>query len=186
MSFHTSLTTIGEVLRPQRPWWKVVLTTGKEVSEHDVVFRDGIRPVDWTLDLISTGDIYKVTEIWLMFPQELSYHTRVERGNPIQQRINGKVGSAVIPIKERGCVFQMKVKTLDRFMGKGADTFECQIVGAVGDKETGECHCYIWDRVMGLIAYKSTVYNPPGFGTWRDGIAPINNISHAVVGLDLS
>jgi hypothetical protein len=181
--FQTSLATMGNVINPQRPWWEVTLITGKKVSEHGIVVRDGIRPIDWTLDLISTGDINKVKEIWLHFPKELYHHTRIEKGSPIHQRIDGKIGSAVIPVKERGCVFQMKIKTLDRFMGQSADTFECQIIGAVGDKETGLCHCYIWDRVMGLIAYKTSIYD---FGTWRDGIAPLHNISHSVVGLNLA
>jgi hypothetical protein len=179
----TSLATLGNAINSQRPWWKVVLTTGKEISEKGMVFRDGIRPIDWTLDLIASGDINKVKEIWLMFPQELPYHTRIENGNPIRQRIDGKIASAVIPVKERGCVFQMKIKTLDgTIAGMNSGTFECQIIGAVGNKETGECHCYIWDAKMGLIAYKTSIYN---FGTWREGIAPIHNISHSVVGLNL-
>jgi len=175
---------MGEVIHPQRPWWKVVLTTGKEVSERGVVFRDGIRPIDWTLDLISTGDIYKVKEIWLMFPHELPYHTRIERGNPLHQRIEGKISSAVLPIKERGCVFQMKIKTLDGSpIAMTSSTFEAQIIGAVGDKETGECRCYIWDARLGIIAYKTSIYD---FGSWHERIAPISNISHSVVGLNLS
>lgn len=184
MSIKTSLATMSNVINPQRPFWKVVLNTGKEISEQGLIFRDGIRPIDWTLDLVTTGDILKVKEIWLMFPQELSYHTRIERGNPAHQRIDGNVASAVIPVKERGCVFQMKVKSLDGgIIGPRIGTFECQIIGVVTDKENGDCICYIWDVKMGLIAYKTSIYD---FGTWRDGIAPIHNISHSVVGLNLA
>lgn len=182
MSIKTSLATVANVVNPQRPHWEVVLTTGKTISEHGIVLRDGIRPIDWTLDLVSSGDIFKVKEIWMMFPQELSYHTRIEKGNPLHQRINGKVGSVVIPIKERGCVFQIKVKSLDGF-GSNTSTFEFQLIGAVGDKETGDCHCYIWDRKLGLVAYKTSIYD---FGTWREDIAPLHHISHSVVGLNLS
>lgn len=188
MSLRTSLATMSNAINPQKPYWKVVLNNGKEISERGIVVRDGIRPIDWTLDLVSTGDIYKVKEVYLMFPQELSYYTRIRNGNPIHQRVNERIGSAVIPVKERGCVFQIKVKTLDRFMGTGMDTFEYQLIGVVGDKMTGLCRCYIWDRKMGLIAYETSVYDPPrgiGFGTWRDGIAPLHHISHSVVGLDL-
>ncbi len=172
----------ANTLNSSRPHWKVVLTTGKEVSERGIVFRDGIRTIDWTLDLVTTGDILKVKEIWLMFSHELPHFTSIERGNPVHQRIDGKISSAVIPVKEAGCVFQMKIKSLDGF-GATGETFECQIIGVVRDKATGECHCYIWDRVMGLIAYKTSIYD---FGTWREGIAPLSNISHAVVGLRLS
>lgn len=184
MSIKTSLATVANAISPQRPWWRVVLTTGKEVSERGMVFRDGIRPIDWSLDLITTGDILKVKEIWLMFPQELSHYTCIEKGNPIHQRIDGKISSAVLPIKERGCVFQMKIKSLDGSpIAMTSSTFECQIIGAVGNKETGECHCYIWDRMMGLVAYKTSVYD---FGTWRESIAKIANISHTIVGLNLA
>jgi hypothetical protein len=182
MNIKTSLATVANAVKPQRPWWQCVLTTGKTISEHGFVLRDGIKPVDWSLDLVSTGDIFKVKEIWLMFPRELGYHTRIERGNPIHQRIDGKVSSAVLPVKERGCVFQMKIKTLDGF-GANTSTFECQIIGAVGNKETGDCHCYIWDRELGLVAYKTSIYD---FGSWREGIAKITNISHSVVGLSLA
>jgi hypothetical protein len=85
-------------------------------------------------------------------------------------------------VKERGCVFQMKVKSLDGFGAIGS-TFECQIIGVVDDKENGDCRCYIWDARLGLVAYKTSIYN---FGTWRDGIAALHGISHSVVGLNLS
>lgn len=187
MSIKTSLATVVNSLSPQRPTWKCVLITGKEVSERDTVFdlgRGGLRPVDWSLDLCSglNPDILKVKEIWLMFPGDLDHVTYIEKDNPIHQIKQGKFSSAVLLVKERGCVFQMKIRSLDGF-GANTSTFESQIVGVVDDKVSGECHCYIWDRTMGLVAYKTSVYD---FGSWREGIAPISNISHAVVGLNLS
>jgi hypothetical protein len=182
MNIKTSLATVANAVKPQRPWWECTLTTGKTISERGFVLRDGIKPVDWSLDLVTTGDIFKVKEIWLMFPNDLTQVTCIEKGNDIHQVQQGKFSSAVLPVKERGCVFQMKIKTLDGF-GANTSTFECQIIGAVGNKETGDCHCYIWDRELGLVAYKTSIYN---FGSWREGIAPINNISHSVVGLNLA
>ena len=187
MSIKTSLATVVNALSPQRPTWRVVLTTGKEVSERDTVFdlgRGGLRPVDWSLDLCSglNPDILKVKEIWLMFPEPLDRYTCIEKDNPIYQVKEGKISSAVLPVKEPGCVFQMKIKSLDGF-GANTSTFECQIIGVVSDKVSGECLSYIWDRKMGLVAYKTSVYD---FGTWREDIAKISNISHAVVGLNLA
>lgn len=187
MSIKSSLLTVANSMYTQRPFWRVVLTTGREISERGMTFdmaRGGLRPIDWSLDLCSGAnpDILKVKEIWLMFPQELSHFTGIERGNPIHQRIEQRISSAVIPVKEKGCVFQMKIKSLDGF-GANTSTFECQIIGSVGDKETGECRCYIWDARLGLVAYKTSIYD---FGSWREGIAEIKNISHAVIGLNLA
>ena len=187
MSIKSSLLTVANTLYTQRPYWRAVLTTGKEVSERGMTFdmgRGGLRPIDWSLDLCSGAnpDILKVKEIWLMFPSELTQVTYIEKGNAIHQVKNDKFSSAVLPVKEQGCVFQMKIKSLDGF-GANTSTFECQIIGAIGDKETGECHCYIWDRELGLVAYKTSIYD---FGSWREGIAPLSNISHTVVGLNLS
>jgi hypothetical protein len=187
MSIKSSLLTVANSMHTQRPHWKVTLTTGREISERGMTFdmtRGGLRPIDWSLDLCSGAnpDILKVKEIWLMFPNDLTQVTCIEKDNPVHQVQQGKFSSAVLPVKERGCVFQMKIKTLDGF-GANTSTFECQIIGAVGNKETGECHCYIWDAKLGLIAYKTSIYD---FGSWREGIAPINNISHSVVGLSLA
>jgi hypothetical protein len=187
MSIRSSIATLANSLYTQRPHWSVVLTTGKEISERGMTFdvsRGGLRPIDWSLDLCSGAnpDILKVKEIWLHFPQALTHVTYIEKGNDIQQVKEGKFDSAMLPVKEAGCVFQMKIKSLDGF-GANGSTFECQIVGVVGDKESGECRCYIWDAKLGLVAYKTSVYD---FGSWREGIAPISNISHAVIGLNLA
>jgi hypothetical protein len=187
MSIKSSLLTVANSMYTQLPWWKCVLTTGREISERGMTFdmsRGGLRPIDWSLDLCSGAnpDILKVKEIWLMFPSELTQVTYIEKGNPIHQVKHDKFSSAVLPVKERGCVFQMKIKTLDGF-GANTSTFECQIVGTVGDKVSGECHCYIWDAKLGLVAYKTSIYD---FGSWREEIAPLSNISHAVVGLNLA
>lgn len=189
MSIISSIVTLASSLYSPLPSWKVVLTTGQEVSERGMTWdmsRGGLRPIDWSLDLCSGAnpDILKVKEIWLMFPRELTQCTYIEKDNPIHQVQQGPFSSAVLSIKERGCVFQMKVKSLDGSpIAMTSSTFECQIIGIVDDKETGECHCYIWDTRMGLVAYKTSIYD---FGSWREGIAPISNISHSVVGLNLA
>jgi hypothetical protein len=186
MSLRTSLVTIANSLNLQRPHWKAVLSTGKEVSELGMTFdfsRGGLRSIDWSLDLCSSAnpDILKIKELWLMFPSVLPTLTKIARDTPDHIVEPWNAQSIMLPITEPGCAFQLKIKTLDG-LGANTETFECQIIGTVTDKENGDCLCYIWDRVMGLIEYRTSVYD---FGTWREGIAPLHDLSHAVVGLRL-
>lgn len=147
----------------QYSYWQVVLSTGRILSELDIVSNQqiqGKRAADWTLDLISTGDISKVTEIHLISP---GYHP------------------AILKITEPGTAFQFKNASV-LAMGETGRQLEAQIIGRVDDKVTGACTCYIWDRVLGLGKYGSNINR---FGTWRPGIAPIGALSQEVMGLKL-
>lgn len=172
------------MIHPSLPHWEVILLTGKKLTENMPVFDSvrGVRAIDWSLDLVTTGDILKIKEAYLVFPSPLQGMTVVQRNSNIIARQAFKGDRICIPVTEKNCVFQMKIKSLDG-IGSSVGTFECQMLGNVTDKETGACTCYIWDRLMGLVAYTTSIY---AFGTWREGIAPISNISHAVVGINLS
>lgn len=172
MGFIPSLlgSIIGRIL-PDRPYWAVKLSSGKMLTELDQQFdhlHGRARPFDWTLDLVSTGDILKVTELWLFCP-------------PNQMNPRGQV--ARLPITEPRTAFQFKVGTMDAFGGH-ARGMQSQIIGRVDDKVSGACTCFVWDSVLNAMGtWHSNVYT---MGTWRDGATVIGELSHAVLGLSLS
>ncbi len=160
MSVQSSIQAIQQVINPDKSYWKVVLTSGKELSENKLVLdfrRGGYRPIDWALDLNTTGDLLKIKELYLICP-------------------NGQ--QQMLQITEPGTAFQFKRKSVDIF----GPVLEAQGIGRVTDKETGACECWIWDIQLGLIPYKSTVTN---FGIWREGLMPIKDLSQDVMGLRL-
>jgi len=160
MGVLSSLQAIQNVMDPSHSYWKVLLTTGKEITEHKLVFdfrRGGYRPIDWALDLNATGDLLKIKELWLICP-------------------NGQ--QVKIDINEPGTAIQFKHKSINPY---GA-FLEAQGIGKVTDKGTGDCECWIWDRFKGLIPYKSNIDT---FGTWREGLMPLTKLSREVIGLQL-
>lgn len=171
----SSLNAIQTVLNPNKSKWEVVLTTGKTITEDQLVLdirRGGYRQIDWALDLNTTGDLLKIKELWLITP---GGHRTVHRGAseiPI-----------VLQITEPGTAFQFKHTNHD-FLGGSGRIIEAQCIGKITDKDTGDCQCWIWDRVLGLIEYKSNVNN---FGMWRknSGLMPLTKLSHDVTGLRL-
>jgi len=171
----SSLNAIQSVINPNKSLWSVVLTTGKIITEDQLVLdfcRGGYRQIDWALDLNSTGDLLKIKELWLVTPggHRTVYQNGVER--PI-----------VLQITEPGTAFQFKYGCRD-FLGGVGQSVEAQCIGKITDKDTGNCECWIWDRVQGLIEYKSNINN---FGMWRknSGLMPLTKLSHDVTGLRL-
>jgi len=150
----------------QNSYWQVTLSTGRRLSEMDVVsspLQGSERPADWTLDLVTTGDILKVKELCLIYP---GWFTR----------------PAILKITEPGTAFQFKTASAMAFGANGRQ-LEAQVIGRITNKETGACECYIWDRHLGLIGYQSNVRT---FGSWDPGrIAPIGELSQNVIGLRL-
>lgn len=148
--------------------WGAVLITGRKLSKYQRVFDQRLgqeRELDWSLDLISTGDILKIKELHLVYP--------------------GLLRKAVLKITEPGTVFQFcrQVKGFDPSSGQGFDAVEAQIIGRVYDKENGLCEGYIWDRVQGLLQYKDvSVYK---FPSWRPGLMPPGELSLEVLGIRL-
>lgn len=146
--------------------WRVVLTTGRKLSKYERVFDQrigGDRELDWTLDLLSTGDILKIKELHLVYPGLLRY--------------------AALKITEPGTAFQFcrQVKGVDPCSGEMFDRVEAQIIGKVFDKENGLCQGYIWDRVQGLMEYTDvSIYD---FPSWREGLMPPGKLSLDVLGV---
>jgi hypothetical protein len=156
----------------QQSYWQVVLSTGRRLSERDILSNPQTqephprRPADWTLDLISTDDILKVKEVHLIYP---GFLTR----------------PAALKIMEPGTVFQFKTASAMAF-GANERRMEAQVIGRIDDKATGECTCWIWDRVLGLISYKTNIgMGDKTFGSWHPRIAPIQSLAHSVIGLRL-
>ncbi len=175
---------LGNILSPllvSVPFWAVKLDDGSFRSERDLV-RDGNRqdepgrpagkrPFDWALDLVQSGEIHRVKELWLFCPPD--------RLNPLGQTVR-------LPIIERGTAFQFKIGYFDSNIAAGERSCVAQVIGRVDNKETGDCICFIYDRVLGgLIAnWRSNVYH---MGTWRPGeIAPMAAISPELHALSLS
>jgi hypothetical protein len=162
MGIQSSFQSILNVTDPLRSYWSIKLLSGKEVSERSVLLdlrAGGLRPIDWSLDIVSTGDIYKIKEVSLRCP-------------------DGQV--ARFDVDEPGTIFQLKIAS--QSVLAGGKIQECQMIGKVADKESGACMCKIWDRQQGLIHFTSSVYQ---FGTWRDGVLPLGRLSLDVLGLRL-
>lgn len=147
----------------QYSYWEVALTSGRVINELDTVKDDrGERLVDWTLDLCSTGDARRVKEVRIICP--------------------GLMKHGVIKLKERQTAFQFKNSSKVHDGVRQYRILEAQVIGRVSNLDTGQCDCFIWDRMLGLIKYQSTIVN---FGSWRPGIAPIKSLSLDVMGLRL-
>lgn len=160
-------TLVRRFLDTQRSYWKVILRTGREISEKELTFdflHAGLRQRDWTLDLVSTGDVNKIKELWLICPPD----------------IHGP-RHAMIPIIEDGTAFQFKTKSVHA-MGAWGSQNEVQVIGRVDDKDKGDCTCFIYDPTRDAM---STPYitNIREFGSFREGLAPIGGFSHPVLGL---
>jgi hypothetical protein len=147
----------------QYSYWEAQLTSGRVIRETQTV-KDatGERLVDWTLDLGSTGDLRRVKEVRLICPGILTH--------------------GVLKIKESQTAFQFKNSSAVHDGQRQYRILEAQVVGRVRDKVSGDCDCFIWDRTLGLFKYTSNIRN---FGTWREGIAPIKELSQNVLGLSL-
>jgi hypothetical protein len=147
-----------------------LLASGKRYEERQLVVtltkgQKGFRKLDWTLDLVSTGDIHRIKELILHCP-------------------DGRI--AVLEITPDMPAFQFKTKTLN-MLGASDIGLECQVIGRVIDKASGRCECFIWDYrpktgAPNLVAYKSSIYR---FGSWRDTLTPIGALGLEVQGFRL-
>lgn len=144
-------------------YWETVLTSGKLIREIDMVKDSfGERPIDWTLDLVSTGDMRRVKEVRLICP--------------------GIFTHGVLKFRESQTAFQFKNSSVIHDGMRQYRILEAQVIGRVMDKATGACDCFIWDRLLGLFKYTSNVMD---FGSWHPRIAPIKELSQNVLGLRL-
>ncbi|SRR6266702_3185935 len=130
------------------------------------------RPIDWYDDLVATGDVLKVKELWLLCPP----------GPIVNGRIHNPFGStAKLFITEPGTAFQFKTKHLH--MGAGTAVYD-QIIGRVIDKVSGDCEYFVWDAALHAMStpMRNNVNN---FQTWREGIGSPGPLSHQVLGFKL-
>jgi hypothetical protein len=161
---------IGAFL-PDKAYWAVKLSNDKWCSEIDQRFepRNGlIRPFDWSLDLVDTGDIANVKELWLFCPPNIH--------NPLGS-------TARLPIVEPNTAFQFKIGNSYAFGADGRE-LQSQIIGRVVDKETGDCEFFAWDAPLKVMSspMKNNIYN---FTSWRPGIANLGELSLDVLGVKL-
>lgn len=171
-----SVTSIlGSLISPflvSEAFWAIKLSNNKFQTERDII-RDGNwptgrRPFDWTLDLVASGDIRRVKELWLICPPN--------PGNPLGQ-------TAKLPIIEPGTAFQFKVGFVDGSIAVTQQSRASQLIGRVTDKATGDCECFVWDcglRVLGT--WNSNVYR---MGSWRHDIGDLGLLAFDVLGLSL-
>lgn len=174
------------------PFWVVKLDNSKLISERDWVKNEagvplpdwhkhlltpqeaerwqGVkRPIDWSLDIVGSGDIRRVKELWLLCPPS---------------RVSPTGNTARLPVVVPCGVFQFKVANVDSTIVAAERTQVAQVIGRIDDALTGDCTCFIWDREMGgLVAnYQTNFFQ---FQPWRDGIAPIRHLNQDVLGVRL-
>lgn len=163
---------IGHML-PDQAYWAAKLNNGTWLCELDIVA--GMRPLDWTLDMVSTGDIKRIVELWLICPP-----------TPTSPMGN----TARLPITRPGTAFQLKIATADSSIVRSVSRLQAQMIGRVTDPETGDCECFIFDYQMEAMStpWKSNIYN---MGTWKPNIpglpsiAPLGRLSLDVLGISL-
>ena len=163
--------TVGKFMS-DRSYWAAKLDTGKWVSELDTrvdaKFREGFRPFDWVLDLLATGDVRRIKELWLFCPPNAL--------NPLGT-------SARLPITERGTAFQIKGGVVLALGASGQRT-TYQLIGRVDDKVSGNCTYFAWDaKLNGMTEpLHTSIYD---FKPWREDILPLCHLNLDVLGVGL-
>jgi hypothetical protein len=152
------------LVQPTVSHWEAELTSGKVLNEREAktdLLKGVTRLVDWSLDIVSTGDVRHIKQLRMYCP-------------------DGQV--VALDITEPGTAFQLKVG--NAMIGGGGHSMIAQVIGHVANKETGECECYVWDwRRRDAFAWSSNVY---AMGTWSESIMPIGALAFNVLGIDLS
>ena len=115
-----------------RPYWAVKLTTGTWVSEAQTIIdlrKAERRLMDWTNDLVASGDVFKISELWILCPPN---------------KLSPLGNTAMFPISRPGSAFQFKTGTVDSGIVWSQQRMQSQIIGHVLNSE-GDCECHIWD-----------------------------------------
>jgi len=155
-------------------YWECKMSSGKiwsELSEKSIELptKNGmkhylVRRIEWLEDIIGSGDIKNVKEIYLHTPE----------------------GVAVTHVGDEYTGFQFSRGTSALLTGEKLKNL--QVIGAVSDKGTGDCTFALWDyQVMKL--YVDTLWdrerkvqyqglnNILNFRAWRDGIVDIGRLN---------
>lgn len=166
------------VLLAGESFWAIVMKSGKKWSELDEKAismptlqgekRFLVRRLEWKEDIINSGDIKNVKEIHLHTPQ----------------------GIARTHIGEEYTGFQFSRGTSALLTGERLKNL--QVIGAVVDKDSGECTFALWDYqdqnlYVDMIwdTEKKTVVrghnSVRNFKAWREGVIPIGSLNiHAM------
>jgi hypothetical protein len=177
---------IGEFF--DKPYWAVKLRS--TISGNDVpyvgerwlcemdkrpsaLFNPNHVHYDWTLDLITTGDILRIEQLWMFCPR-----------NPTSP--NGNTATLFFKPEEAGTAFLFNISQQSMY-----GRMDHKIIGKVYDRQNGDCACFIWDDFYKCMSspWHTNIYK---FGTWRasvpgkpGGIAPIGELSQETIGLRL-
>lgn len=141
-------------------FWRVILNTGKAYSELDIVDTDllrGRRALDWYLDLVSTGDVARIAELWLHSPS----------------------GDVALKIVQPYTAYIFNSSLLSIGRSKVA-----QIIGRVDDKEQGTGIAFIWDVAQQQM-YRDDQASVRDFKAWRPGIVNIGALAIENMGVRL-
>lgn len=155
------LQRIAQTFARDESFWSVILTTGKRYSELDVIDTDllrGRRPLDWYLDIVATGDVARIAELWLHTP----------------------AGDVALKVTEpySAYIFNSSLLSLN---GRSR---VAQIIGRVDDKEAGTGVAFVWDVAMQQV-YRDDQACVLDFAAWRPGIARIGALALANIGVRL-
>ena len=145
---------IGALLR-NRSYWAVKLRDGTWLSEVDLCpqYRPETPYYDWSLDLVGTGDVARIRELWLFAPPN--------RLSPL-----GNTAVLFFRPDEHNTAFQLHVTGYNT-SGRVATS---QIIGRVIDKATGDCIAHIWDaknKVM-VVNWETNINT---FKRWEEEVA---------------
>jgi hypothetical protein len=140
-------------------YWTVVLTSGKTLSELDTKhYVDGnkvlrLRTLEWKEDLINSGDVKNIKEVQLHTPEGTAHLTAIEPYT----------------------VFQFSRGVMNMMGSEYERVKNCQVVGVLINKETGECECAVWDAQTRQLY--TMFNNVKHFVKWREGIADVGRLN---------
>jgi hypothetical protein len=171
--------TAMRVLLAGESYWSCRMSSGKTWSELDektveVPTLQGVkqyrtRRLEWLEDIIGSGDIKNVKEVYLHTPK----------------------GTARTHVGEAYTAFQFSRGTSALLTGQRLKNL--QVIGAVFDKDTGECTSAIWDYQAQRL-FVDTLWDKENkkeyqghnsirdFKAWRDGVIPIGPLN--VIAMD--
>lgn len=152
---------IAQTFARGESYWSVKLRSGRVYRELDVVDSDllrGRRQLDWYQDIVATGDVARIAELWLHTP----------------------LGEVAIRIVEPYTAYIFNSSIMQFGRSKVA-----QVIGRVDDKDTGTGIAFIWDIAMQQI-YRDDQASVRDFAAWRPGIAKVGALAVENMGVRLS
>lgn len=160
------------LLEISRAWWAVKLDSGEWLCEarlHTDIAAATERHFDWYYDLVGTGDVRRIKELWLLCPPN---------------KLSPLGNTARLPITTPGTAFDFKVASASSNFVETWRNQEAHIIGRVTDRATGDCECFVWDERYQMLCagFRSNVHN---FGTWRDSLPPRGALALEKIGVEL-